>query len=51
MPLPHAVGASAKYLENYPQIKRWLYQSIREGTMPAKAYHEFKSLIKRLAMK
>ena len=51
VPIPHAAGASAKYLENYPQIKQWLYQSIREGTVPARAYHEFKSLIKRLAMK
>lgn len=49
--VPHAWGAVAEYLEDYPRVKQWLYQRIRKGSMPVSAYHELKCLIERLAMK
>lgn len=51
IPVPHAWGAVAEYLEDYPHVKQWLYQRIREGSMSVSAYHELKCLIERLAMK
>lgn len=51
VPVSHALGTTAEYLEDYPHVKQWLYQRIREGAMPAAAHHEFIRLIERLAMK
>ena len=51
VPVPHAWGTAAEYLENYPHVKQWLFQRIREGSMPAAAHHELRRLIERLAMK
>ena len=51
VPISHAWGAAAEYLEDYPHIKQWLYQRIREGSMPAAAHHELRRLIERLAVK
>ena len=49
--VPHAWGAAVVQLDAYPQIKRWLYQKIREGSMPMSAYREFKHFMVRLITK
>ena len=48
--IPHTWGATAGRLDSYPQIKRWLYQKIREGSMPMSAYRELKHFMICLAM-
>lgn len=49
--VPHAWGAAVEYLGAYPQIKQWLYQTIRKGSMPLQAYQELKHFIGHLAAK
>lgn len=36
--IPHSPGAIAIELKDYPAVKQWLYQKIREGYMPETAY-------------
>jgi len=49
--VPHDWGAVAERLEAYPQIKNWLYQKIREGSMPVSAQREIKHFIENLSKK
>lgn len=46
--VPHAWGSAAEHLGKYPQIKQWLYQRIRKGSMPLQAYREFSHFIENL---
>ena len=36
--ISHSLGAIATELKEYPAVKQWLYQKIREGFMPETAY-------------
>lgn len=51
IPAPHTWGAMAGQLENYPQVKLWLYQRIREGSIPARAGQELKNFLMRKTTK
>lgn len=48
IPITHSLGAVAARLHDYPLTKRWLYQCVRKGKMPERAY---KTLIKHFAVK
>lgn len=43
--VPHTLGNLAGKLQNYPQIRRWLYECIRSGYMSKQAYRELQMLI------
>lgn len=51
VPMPHTWGAMASQLEGYPQVKLWMYQKIRAGSVPALACHELKSFLMRKAIR
>lgn len=46
--VPHALGATAEKLKNYPRVRQWLYQRIREGYMSEKAYRVFTDFIAKI---
>ena len=43
--VPHTLGNLAGKLQNYPQIRKWLYECIRSGYMSKQAYRELQTLI------
>lgn len=45
VPVPHTWGAAAAQLEDYPRVRLWLYQKIRDGIAPAQACRELKSFL------
>lgn len=45
IPVSHRIGAVANQLGNYPEVKKWLYKKIREGSMPERALCYLKSFI------
>ena len=51
VPMPHTWGAMASQLEGYPQVKLWMYQKIRAGSVPALACQELKSFLMRKAIR
>lgn len=40
IPVPHTWGAAAAQLKDYPQVRLWLYQKIRDGSAPERACRE-----------
>lgn len=48
MPVSHRLGSLATELKGYTETKLWLYQCIREGTMPKAAYQILTSIISKL---
>lgn len=42
IPISHEVGATISQLEDYPEVKKWLYKRLREGYMPEDAFRYFK---------
>ena len=45
VPAPHTLGSMSHSLAKYPLIRKWLYECIRKGEMPAGAYRKLKSFI------
>lgn len=45
MTIGHSVGGLAIRLQEYPQIRRWLYRCIRRGTMDERAYRELQHFL------
>lgn len=45
IPISHELGAAVGQLENYPEVKRWLYKKIRDGFIPEEALRYFKHFI------
>lgn len=43
--VPHSIGATAKYLAQYPQIKAWLMVAIADGAISEKALKHYQSFI------
>lgn len=43
-PIPHSLGAVAKKLTDYPLVRKWLYDAIRQGFASEKAIKYFKWL-------
>lgn len=48
IPISHTLGANAAILNDYPFIKQWLYQKIREQSMSDRSYRIFKNFIREL---
>lgn len=48
IPISHTLGANATILNDYPFIKQWLYQKIREQSMSDRSYRIFKNFIREL---
>lgn len=48
--VPHSLGATAKYLKEYPKVKQWLYEKIRIGHMPLLAYQEYRHFLRQMAV-
>ncbi len=43
--VPHSFGSFAHYFKNYPKIRQWIYQCVRQGRMPEKALKLLKSTV------
>lgn len=48
IPLSHRVGSSVSKLKNYPEVKKWLYETIRDGYISEDAFRYFKHFIESL---
>ncbi len=51
IPLSHSVGSSVGRLKNYPEVKKWLYETIRDGYISEDAFRFFKHFMERLQYK
>ena len=47
MRIAHSLGSVASRLEQYPKLRRWVYECIRKGYMSRKAYLELQQFILR----
>ena len=43
--VPHSFGSLAHYFKNYPKIRQWIYQCVRQGRISEKALKMIKSYI------
>ncbi len=43
--VPHSIGSLAYHFKNYPKIRQWIYQCVRQGRMPEKALKMIKSYV------
>lgn len=48
IPISHEVGATISQLENYPEVKKWLYKKFRDGYISEDALRYFKYFIIRI---
>ena len=43
--IPHSIGSLAHHFKNYPKIRQWIYQCVRQGRMPEKALKMIKCYV------